>query len=188
MAHLRGGQAWAISPSGRLSPRSVTGTSADRKDKYGGTIPPTPSRGTGRAAMTVFGTLPKETSARGGRPITSACTSRGRRAADTVSVLQCGLPTDRATSSGRSSPKYLARRARACSARASPARRRRPPAGAFATKLSFASMPSARAISFCSRSFSRSTLPSCVTWPGLTTASKMRASSSESSIRTWLRR
>ena len=53
---------------------------------------------------------------------------------------------------------------------------------------SFASMPSARAISFFSRSFSRSTLPSCVTWPGLTTASKMRCSSSESSIRTWLRR
>ena len=52
-----------------------------------------------------------------------------------------------------------ARRARGGSARASRARPRRRPAGAFATKRSFASIPSARAISFRRRSRSASTSP-----------------------------
>ena len=71
-------------------------------------------------------------------------------------------------------------RARAGSARASRARRRRRLRGAFATKRSFASIPSARAISLRSRSRSASSLPFACTRSGLTTAEKIRCSSPSS--------
>ena len=80
-------------------------------------------------------------------------------------------------------------RARAGSARASRARPRRRLGGAFATNRSFASIPSARAISFCSRA--RSAVDVAVRLArrsGLTTASKIRFSSPSSATRTPLRR
>ena len=97
------------------------------------------------------------------------------------------LPAVRRSSSTSSSASARRALARADSARASPARRRRPRRARSGEALVREHALRA-AISFFSRSTSCSTLPSCVTWPGLTTASKIRASSSESSMRTWLRR
>ena len=74
------------------------------------------------------------------------------------------------------------RRARACTARASPAPPRRPPTARRRRNARSRALPPPRAISFCSRAISGPASPGAFCRSGRTTAVNTRRSSSESSL------